>query len=75
MSTHFFSHNTANGRATACGRFFADNVPLGRGIAIARSDADVSCQGCLGSDDLKKARAARSDPQADAISALKNWNG
>lgn len=59
MSTHFYDYSSAEGRFVACGRFFANDKAMPRGVAIAKSDAKVSCQACLGSDALKKARAAR----------------
>jgi hypothetical protein len=61
MSTHFLDYTSVEGRWTACGRFFPDDKPLGRGIAITTQVnsliGGVSCNGCIGSDRFRLAKA------------------
>lgn len=59
MATHMLDYKSIEGRWTACGRFFADKAPLPRGVTVAESDADVSCQPCLRTERLKVARVRR----------------
>lgn len=56
MATHYLSHHTVNGLKTACGRYF-DSASLPRGVVVQTGISGVSCQGCIGSDEFRKAKA------------------
>lgn len=59
MATHLKDYKSVEGTWTACGRYFADNAPMPRGVTVSESDHPVSCQSCLGTERLKIMRAGR----------------
>lgn len=65
MATHFLDFKSANGRTTACGRYYADDTPLPRGVAIDDSDFSCSCHPCLRTERLRLARERRHISEGD----------